>query len=269
MYIEQAYPEQQRTIDGTGKLTEAVIQYLVFEAFDEEEALNYAFSAVPKKLEDLKMLSIGIVERQSEDIFQVEVSYGINRLAGDEDDEEEEATVNFDCTTGSGHVTSAVYPVKVYRGPDIGKVIGWNGKMDNGSEISGCEIPVATLTESYSKVMKVSTVLSNSFRRKILKLTSRVNNTSFKGWEAGEVMFLGCSYAAPQKGAKKVIVNFNFAIRENQVEDIDGTSVFVRGWDHLDVISKPTFQNGQPSVEVTGIYVAQVSLDANFNTLGL
>ena len=50
MYIELAYPEQQKTIDGSGKLTSATIQYLVFEAFDEADALSFAFENIDKNI---------------------------------------------------------------------------------------------------------------------------------------------------------------------------------------------------------------------------
>ena len=271
MYIELAYPEQQKKLDGTGKLTEAVIQYLVFEALDETTALSYAFSEIPKELENLNLLSVAISERKSENIFSVEASYGVSSFSDstNDEEEEEEPTVNFDCTTGSSHINTALAPVKVEYGPEIGNIIGWNGKFGDDCEINGCDIPIATTTETYTKVMSVSKVLSSSFRRKIVELTGAVNSKSFKGWNAGEVMFMGCSYASPVKGATKVTVSFNFAIRVNEIVDIKGISVFVRGWEHLDVITKPKVKDGKPDFALECIYVAQVSKYEDFGALEL
>ena len=271
MYIELAYPEQQKKIDGTGRLTEATIQYLIFEALDETDALNYAFSEIPKNLENLTLLSVAISERKNENIFLLDVSYGVSSISesSNEDEEDEEPTVNFDCTTGSGHINTAIKPVEVIHGPDVGNIIGWNGKLGDDCEIAGCDIPIATTTETYTKVMSVSKVLSNSFRRKIVELTSCVNSKSFKGWDVGEVMFMGCSYASPIKGASKVTVSFNFAIRVNETVDIRGKKVFVRGWNHLDVITKPKEENGKPDFDLLGIYVAQVSKYKDFGVLEL
>lgn len=271
MYIELAYPEQQRTLDGTGKLTEAVIQYLVFEALDEAEALAYAFEEVPKELEELKLLSVTITERKSEDIFLIEVTYGVSSSSGgsDDDDEDEEATVNFDCTTGSGHVTSALETVILKSGSiDPGDAIGWNGKTDENSEITGVEKMVPTLTETYTKVMRVSQ-LNNAFRRKVAGLTAKINSKSFKGWDRGEVLFLGCSFTAPEKNAEKVTVSFNFAIRLDESSSIAGTKFTKDGWTYVWTISEPAFVNGKPAVNVTGIYGSRVYEYADFGALGL
>lgn len=273
MYIELAYPEQQRTLDGTGKLTEAVIQYLVFEALDEAEALAYAFQEVPKELEELKLLSVTITERKSEDIFLIEVSYGVSSSSGgsDDDEDEEEATVNFDCTTGSGHVTSALETV-IWKSDSIdpGDAIGWNGKTEDGqSEITGVEKLVPTLTETYTKVMRVSR-LNNAFRRKIAGVTAKINSRSFKGWGPGEALFLGCSFTAPEKNAEKVTVSFHFAIRLDETTSIAGTKVDKSGWDYLWTIPKPAFdKNGKPAVDVAGVYTSRVYEYADFGALGL
>ena len=274
MYIELAYPEQQRTIDGTGKLTSATIQYLVFEASDEAEALQYAFGAIDKELEDLKLLSVSISERKSEDVFLLDAEYGVSSRTGggssSDDEEEEEATVNFDCNTGSAHVNMALATVKNCFGFETGGAISWNGKQDAESEISGTDIAVATLTETYTKRIKVKK-LTNSFRRKIAELTSCINSSSFKGWSAGEVMFCGCSFTAPEEGAEEVTVSFNFAIRPNDKVIVQGVDYgWKYGWDYLDVISKPDFdKSGKPSVDIRAINVLRVYRFANFSSLGL
>ncbi len=274
MYIELAYPEQQRTIDGTGQLTDATIQYLVFEAFDEADALGFAFQEIPKELDNLKLLSISISERKSQDIFLLEVTYGSSNnnsggSSSDDNAEEEEATVNFDCTTGSAHVTSAIAPVNIVMGPDPGSAIGWNGKEGADSEISGVDIMVPTLTETYTKVMRKSQ-LTNAFRRRVADLTGKVNYKPFKGWHEGEVLFLGCSFTAPEKTTEKITVSFNFAIKLNSdVMTIDGHSFKKMGWQYLDVISESGFENGIPKPIVKGIYLADVYNYADFGALGL
>jgi hypothetical protein len=62
--------------------------------------------------------------------------------------------------------------------------------------------------------MRVSK-LSTSYKKKVAALVGKVNSGTFKGWSAGEVMFLGMSYSTPAKKAKKVTVTFNFAIQPN------------------------------------------------------
>ena len=274
MYIEEAYTEQQKTVDGTGKLTDATIPYLVFEALDEAEALGFAFQEIPKELEELKLLSVSISERKAEQIFLVEAVYGISNTSGsaDDEDEEEDAVVNFECSTGTGHITNAIKNITLKKGDiDPGSFIGWNGKTGDDSAITGVDILVPTLRESYTKNIKISK-LTNAFRRKIAGLTGKINSKSFKGWDRGEVLFLGCSFSAPVRGAEKIIVTFNFAIQLNEENaEIQGTKFRKDGWTYVWSIAGTNIDPGMttPQNKVTGIYGSQVYQYADFGALGL
>jgi hypothetical protein len=129
---------------------------------------------------------------------------------------------------------------------------------------------VATLTETYTKKMKVSQ-LTNKFRRDVAYLTGRVNSDSFKGWSAGEVMFCGCSFTAPEKGAEEVTVSFNFAIRPNEMVEVNGKYYEEKnGWDYLDIITEPDFdQDGKPTFKEIAINVLQIYPYAVFSRLQL
>jgi hypothetical protein len=164
----------------------------------------------------------------------------------------------------------ALSTVKNYYGFETGGAISWNGKQDAESEISGTDIAVATLTETYTKRIKVKK-LTNSFRRKIAELTSCINSSGFKGWSTGEVMFCGCSFTAPEKGAEEVTVSFNFAIRPNEKIVVQGHEYGTKyGWDYLDIVSEPDFdRTGKPRVDIKAINVLRVYRFANFNSLGL
>lgn len=276
MYIELAYPEQQRTLDNTGKLTNAVIQYLVFEALDEAEALSYAFENVPKELDNLKLLSISISERKSQDIFLLEVTYGSsnnNSGGGSSDDnaEDEDAVFNFECSTGSAHITNAIKNIPLKAGKvDPGSFIGWNGKSGDDSEITGVEIMVPTLRESYTKQMRLNQ-LTIAFRRKVAALTGKINAKTFKGWDRGEVLFLGCSFSAPEKTAERVTVTFNFAIQlDEDNAEIEGIKFRKDGWTHVWAIASTTVEDGKtPRNKVDALYGSQVYQYADFGALGL
>lgn len=273
MYIEEAYTEQQKTVDGTGKLTDATIPYLVFDALNEAEALGFAFQEIPKELEELKLLSVSISERKAEQIFLVEAVYGVSSAFASSDDEEEEedAVVNFECSTGTSHITNAIQNITIRKADvDPGTFIGWNGKIKDESEITGVDILVPTLRESYTKNIKLSK-LNNAYRRKIAKLTGKINSKTFKGWDRGEVLFLGCSFSAPEKTSKKVTVTFNFAIQPNEGAEIDGEEFFKNGWEYAWTIAGTNIDEGMttPKNKVTGIYCSQVYYYADFGALGL
>ena len=158
---------------------------------------------------------------------------------------------------------------KAYGDKDAGGAIGWNGKSGDDCEIAGVDVPTAQLRETYTKQMKISK-LTTAFKRKVAALVGKVNSGSFKGWSAGEVMFLGMSYATPSKKAKKVTVTFNFAIQPNETGvKIAGKSVSKKGFEYVWAISKTVASSGTPKLEVEGIYVDQVCEYASFSGLGL
>ena len=274
MYIEEAYTEQQKTVDGTGKLTDATIPYLVFEALDEAEALGFAFQEIPKELEELKLLSVSISERKAEQIFLVEAVYGVSNVSGssaDDEDEEEDAVFNFECSTGSAHITNAIKNIPLKAGKvDPGSFIGWNGKSGDDSEIAGVEIMVPTLRESYTKQMRLNQ-LTIAFRRKVAALTGKINSKTFKGWDRGEVLFLGCSFSAPEKTAERVTVTFNFAIQlDEDNAEIEGIKFRKDGWTHVWAIASTTVEDGKtPRNKVDALYGSQVYQYADFGALGL
>ena len=164
----------------------------------------------------------------------------------------------------------------MYGDKDAGGAIGWNGKSGDDCEIAGVDIPTAQLRETYTKQMRISR-LTTSYKRSVASLVGKVNSGSFKGWSAGEVMFLGMSYSTPAKKASKVTVTFNFAIQPNESAiqpnesnvKIGGHSVSKKGFEYAWAISKSVAAGGGPKIEVEGIYVDQVCEYASFSALGL
>ena len=112
--------------------------------------------------------------------------------------------------------------------------------------------------------------MSTSYKRNVAALVGKVNSGSFKGWSAGEVMFLGMSYSTPAKKAKKVTVTFNFAIQPNESGvKVGGKSVSKKGFEYVWAISKTVMANGVPKIDIEAIYVDQVCEYASFSVLGL
>ena len=121
-------------------------------------------------------------------------------------------------------------------------------------------IPVSKLTAAYKKSLAT--------------LTGKVNNATFKGYDAGEVMFLGMSYTAPVKGQKKVMATYNFRISPNETNvKISGQtySVSKKGWQYAWARSKIENDSttGKPRVQIDGVYISDVCESADFSVLGL
>ena len=270
--VELSYAEHPKAIDKKGNYTSIEVQYLVFGVTTEEEALTAVHGKAPAESKGLPLDSIEIDTRETNDTFRVNAIYReedttVDDSSGEEDDET--PTESFDCGGGTKHLLYSFGQRKVYGDKDAGGAIGWNGKSGDDCEIAGVDVPTAQLRETYTKPMKISK-LTTAFKRKVAALVGKVNSGSFKGWNAGEVLFLGMSYSTPAKKAKKVTVSFNFAIQPNESGvKIAGRSVTKKGFEYVWAISKTVASSGTPKLEVEGIYVDQVCEYASFSGLGL
>lgn len=270
--VELSYAEHPKAIDKKGNYTSIEVQYLVFGVTTEEEALTAVHGKAPAESKGLPLDSIEIDTRETNDTFRVNAIYREEEVeVGDSggDDDDETPTESFDCGGGTKHLLYSFGQRKVYGDKDAGGAIGWNGKSGDDCEIAGVDVPTAQLRETYTKPMKISK-LTTSFKRKVAALVGKVNSGAFKGWNAGEVMFLGMSYSTPAKKAKKVTVSFNFAIQPNESGvKVAGKSVTKKGFEYVWAISKTVASSGTPKLEVEGIYVDQVCEYASFSGLGL
>ena len=271
--VEMDYKEHVKSIDKNGKYKSVEIRYIVFEAADEDTALTAVLGVAAKELNDLPLDSIEIDERCGDQTFKINALYKTEDISssggGDDDDDDEDPTISFDCGGGSKHLLYSLAQKKAFGDKDPGGAIGWNGKTGDDCEITGVDIPTAQLRETYTVQMRVSK-LSTSYKKKVAALVGKVNSGTFKGWSAGEVMFLGMSYSTPAKKAKKVTVTFNFAIQPNESKvKVGGKSVSKKGFEYVWAISKTVANNGTPKMQVEGIYVDQVCEYASFSSLGL
>lgn len=272
--VEQDYQEQRKTIDAEGNYTSIEMPYIVFGCDDEDDALNCVYRAIDKELYSLPLESVEIQEKCNNKTYKVNVVYRKEQADSGggsfSNNESEEPTVSFDCGGGTKHVQYSLSQKTVYGNKDPGGAIGWNGKGGDDCQIAGVDIPTAQLRETYTKVMRLSR-LTTSYKRKVAALVGKVNSSSFKGWSAGEVMFLGMSYSSPASGAEKVVVTYNFAVQPNESQvKVGNKRVSKKGFEYVWAISKTVVgSNGAPEMQLEGIYVDQVCEYASFSGLGL
>jgi hypothetical protein len=152
--------------------------------------------------------------------------------------------------------------------PNAGKFIGWNGKTGSDMQISGVDVPFAQPRETYTKKMTMAQ-LTTSFKRKVANMVGSVNSTKWKGWEAGEAMFLGCSFSGAS--GENIDVTFNFAIQVNETTKIaDGVpEISKKGHVYLWTLKDTKMGAGTVDVDVKAVFAAQVVPFANFSDLGL
>ena len=260
-----------------GGCTSAEINFLVLNATSKYEAVQAVMNAAPDNHYGLAISEVRFesYENGNAEITAVYKGGSDNQSGGGGSvtSNRTEAQMSFDCGGGTKHVTHAItqeqrFPEKI-KGTFA--AIGWNGKSGADMEISGVDIPTAQLRETYTIGIPLNE-LTVQYKRMLAGLVGCVNAKSFKGWDSGEVMFLGASYSAPVSGATMATVTFNFSIQPNEADvSFAGQSIGdVVGWDYVWARSAASIDDdGVPTTKVDSVYVAQVCKYADFNKLGL
>lgn len=184
-----------------------------------------------------------------------------------------ESTFQFDGTGGSTLITHAYAQTKYgASAPDYGNAIN---VTEEG--VGGTEVTVPACAFSIRQRFDGATI-TLAWLRTVTLLTGSVNNGTFLGFEAGEVIFLGpagsqpihyISGSSPTPGPADV--EFKFAASPNLTNLTIGpvTGINKPGHDYLWVKYRPT-KVGQALVqEPIGVYVAQISPRASFAGLGI
>ena len=276
--VEQSYDAHTKRIDASGVLTSAEIPYIVFEAADEDDALRAVLDVAPKSLGKAPLSSIEIDSRENDATYKVNALYeedesisgGGSSIGGGDDSGEPQ--MSFDCSGGTAHIVRSFNQQKWKTEPNPNGMIGWNGKPGQEAEYAGVDVVTATMRESYTLQMRPSQ-LTTSYKRMLANLTGKVNSKSFKGWEAGEVLFLGASFSGNQSGSDRITVTFNFAIQQNEsaVPISPELAIKKRGWEYVWTITKTVDdpETKTTKVELVNAYVEQVYPYADFGKLKL
>jgi len=268
--VARQFREHAMAMDSDGEFTQIEVPYVVMGASEEEKALAAVHEAAPDEWGGLPIESLEISSREGAEAFTVNVIYKSKASSTTSSkDRDDEATVSFDCGGGTRHLTHSLSQKLVFGSKKAGGAIGWNGKSGAEMAIAGVDVPTAQLRETYTKVMRLSKI-TTAFKRTVASLVGKVNSGAFKGWNAGEVMFLGMSYSAPGKKSTKVAVTFNFAIQPNESDAmVCGKSISKKGFEYAWALSRASVEEGVPKAEVEAIYVDQVCEYASFSALGL
>lgn len=263
------------TWDSTGKVSQTELKYFVIGDAPKKDVMLAVWNDAPAELDGLRKENIRFEGYDDDHNAEFTVAYKKSSSGSTPDTDEEEPTVSFNCGGGTRHVTTAIKQTMASKSNAptiyIGNGINWNGQYGDGSEFAGVDVPSADLQETYTKVMKISS-LTTAFRRKVAGLVGCVNANTFKGWEPGEVMFLGCSFSGVDRARERVTVSFNFSIKPNEknvkLEDIPLGNV--AGWDYVWTLKpKTTWSNKSLKTELQYAFVAQVAPRKNFSALGL
>ena len=274
--VEEAYGERDQTVDAKGNVTEIEIPYLVFEVCDEDAALSAARSkAAGHTIRGMMLDSVEVVERINDDTWKVKAVYAEEEDGADDDieDDGEEETVSFAFDTGGGTMHRNQSLKTVSKAPNDAPDFNGAIEVDNEGNVNGVDVtmPVLNFTETHTMS---GTRVTTSYKKNIAALTGTVNRSSFRGFAAGEVLFLGASGSKRSKKASAPWeITFRFAVSPNQSSVSVGKLKVSnkKGWNYLWVRYADKVADNKKNVikEPVAAYVEQVYPEGDFGNLGL
>lgn len=255
----------------------AEFEYLVKGTDNAAAALAAVGAEIPQDVGGAALQSAGISGRIAEDIWGAYARYGIGTRGEEERRQPGDVTYSFDASAGNAHITNSLETVGRYaafaRGaPDLQGAI--NVTED---AVEGVDIYVPQLQLEYKGWFSPS-VVTFEYVAQLMRMTATTNNAPFKGFAAGELLFLGPS--GSRKNAEQWELTFRFAASPNKTDLQVGsiTGISKKGWEYLwiryeDRLS-PETSSSESDIKTllkapVYVYVERVYDASNFALFGL
>ena len=272
--VEEAYSERDQTINAKGEVTEIEIPYLVFEAADEDAALAAARStAASRTVSGMVLDEVEVTERVNGTTWKVKAIFKDEDSDDPDDPDEEEETSSFAFDTGGGTMHRNQSLKTVSKVPNDAPDFNGAIEVDNEGNVNGVDVTMPVLNFTETHTMNGSRV-TTSYKKSVAALTGTVNRSGFRGFSAGEVLFLGASGTKRSKKPNAPWeITFRFAVSPNQ-SGLQVGKLKVsqkKGWDYLWVRYADKVADNKKNVikEPVAAYVEQVYPDGDFGNLGL
>lgn len=203
------------------------------------------------------------IERTAELVWEGSVRYG--QLAPSDTGD---SSFSFDTGGGTTHVTQSLQTMGSYAppgktAPDFQGAIGATTDSVEGTDIT---VPIYNFTETHYIPVGLVT---GAYKATLFFLTGKVNGASFKGFAAGEVLFLGASGSL--RGEDDWEITYRFAASPNVSGLVVGpiTGIDKRGWDYLWVRYADAEDENVLVKQPIAAYVERVYADGDFSALGI
>lgn len=231
---------------------------------DDDAAANVALLDASPVLYGGLVRQSAHTERIAEDAWEGSVRYGIQepKQTGD-------SSFSFDTGGGTQHITQALATVGAYSvsgpPPNFSGAIGATKDSVEGVDIT---VPVYNFTETH---YIDAALVTAGYKATLFHLTGTVNSAPFRGFNAGEVLFLGASGA--KRGQEDWEITYRFAASPNVAGLTVGamTGIEKRGWDYLWVRYEDVEDTEAQTLvkRPVAVYVEQVYPLGNFAGLGI
>ena len=265
--VEERYDSRTSSAgEGPG----AELLYVVKGTDDDLAARAALEAAAPATYDGLPLRTVRI-EPVGPELWDGEVTYAPPE---DVEPQQGESVFAFDTGGGTQHITQsratvASYPAPGTTAPNFKGAIGVTADSVEGVDIV---VPVYSFSETH--VLPDATV-TDAYKRTLMLSTGKVNTDLFRGFNPGEVLFLGA--AGTKRGAPGEAgdweITYRFAVSPNEtgltVGDIAG--IDKKGWEYLWVRYEDAEDGAAQAVvkRPVAAYVERVYPETAFAALGI
>ncbi len=177
-------------------------------------------------------------------------------------------TFSFDTSGGSQHIVAS----KGTTAFGTGAAAGDNGNLINAGKQGADGIDITIPQYSWSETYYLAdAAVTQGYKGTLYALTGKTNLAAFRGFSAGEVLFLGAS--GSKRGTGDWEITFKFSASPNLSGLTIGTitGISKKGWEYLWVRSVPTAVGslGVMSQKPVAVYVEKVYDAGDFTGLAI
>ena len=188
-----------------------------------------------------------------------------------------ETSFNFDTAGGTIHIVSNIATSNKYPSgaPDPQGLI--NAKEDS---VDGLDVSAPLFSFTATRYMTISDV-SSTYVGHLYNLTNKVNSADITmtvdglslSFAHGELLFLGATGSRRGQGDVEVSLKFSAAPNKTGITIGSITGIAKKGWEYIDVVSKPSTQNFGAIKVIRQIpqfvYVHQIYEEGDMSQLGI
>jgi len=181
-----------------------------------------------------------------------------------------EPEFNFEFSTAAEKIFVPIGTQTVYQrsgASGSAPAIALIGDQGDGKPPSGVDLMTPMISFGETRYLRQA-AFTETARNDLLRLLGKVNSTSFRGWDPGEVLFVGCSGRA--RGRDDIEMNFRYQVRQNKSITVPGfSSIDLLGWEYLWPRHKRIYDGTavKTTAEIELLVVAQVYEDTSFSSL--
>jgi len=255
-----------------GETSTRDIPYIIRGASTEEQARAAFVAQVPRERYNYLLHSVDLDEI-APDIYEATAHYEPYEQTKLPQPQTGDSLFSFSTSGSTQHITQA-YNTTAYAAPGAGNPPDYKGAIGvTGSgedqKVEGVDVPVPSLkfTETY---YPPAAMVTRSYVRLLATITGMVSLSPFRGFQPGEVLFLGAD--GNQRNNEDWEIAFQFDASPNvSALRVGDMVVAKKGWDYLwvryvkkeDAAAKALIESPQFA------YVCEVHKYANFGIIGI